>query len=69
MSTQDSPTKRVGVFLPPGAGRSYPWDGLALSSKQTETKRKEGTQSRSGGWSLTRRVPELTHTPKTTFSM
>jgi len=33
MSTPDSPTKRVGVFLPPGKGRSYPMGRISAVFK------------------------------------
>lgn len=33
MSIQDNPTKRAGVFLPPGAGRSYPMGRISAVFK------------------------------------
>jgi mannose-6-phosphate isomerase-like protein (cupin superfamily) len=33
MSNQDKPTKRVGIFLPPGEGRSYPMGRISAIFK------------------------------------
>ena len=33
MSIQDNSTKRAGIFLPPGAGRSYPMGRISAVFK------------------------------------
>jgi len=49
MSIEDSPTKRAGVFLPPGEGRSYPMGRISAVFK-ADGEETEGGYSISEWW-------------------
>ena len=69
MTIQDSSTKRVGIFLQPGEGRSYQMGRISAVFKA------DGDETQSGysisEWWLEPHTQGPGHTPtrKTTFSM
>ena len=70
MSSQDSPTKRIAIFLPPGEGRVYPMGRISAVFKADgdETLGQYSISEWSGS-NPTRRAPERTPMRKTIFSM
>ena len=69
MSSQDSPTKRACIFLPPGEGRPYPMGRISAVFKADGEETQRQTLLPSGGWNLIRRAPERSPMRKTIFSM